>query len=114
MSGGFGEIMEKDPSGRPPPRVQLFEERGLTSRFVDAEILQSGALVISGQDVGEAPEKWFGDSDYEWWVTVRAEDKDRVLLALIEEIFGGRFHASDEFREWLKTKGIPNQFDCYY
>jgi hypothetical protein len=106
--------MEKDSSARPRPRVQLFEERGPTSRFVCAEILESGDLVISAQDVGEAPEKWFGDSDYEWWVFVRAEDKDRVLLALIEEIFGGRFHASDEFREWLQRKEIPYQFDCYY
>ena len=105
--------METDQSGEKPKKVKLFEERGPTSRFVDAEILDTGDLVISAQDVGEAPQKMFGDSDYEWWVFVKAEDKDRVLLALIEEVFGGRFHASDEFREWLKAMGIPYEFDNY-
>lgn len=106
--------MEKNQSIRNPKKVQLFEEKGSTSRYVDAEITESGDLLISAQDVGEVPEQMFGDSDYEWWVFVRAEDKDQVLLGLIEEIFGGRFHASDEFREWLKARGIPYQFDCYH
>lgn len=40
-------------------------------------------------------------------MTVRSEDKDSVMLALIEKLFGGRFSAVDEFREFLKEKGIP-------
>jgi hypothetical protein len=40
-------------------------------------------------------------------VTVDAGDKDKVLLALIEKIFGGNFSAVDEFREFLEGKGIP-------
>ena len=100
------------PTGN-PRKMQLFEERGPTSRFVYAEITDAGDLLISGQDVGDAPEKMYGDSDYEWWVYVKAKDKDWVLLALIEAVFGGRFHAADEFREWLKATGIPYEFDNY-
>jgi len=44
-------------------RVQLLEERGETSRFVDAEIVENGDLVVSAQDVGKAPLEWWGDSD---------------------------------------------------
>jgi len=88
-------------------KVQLFEERGTTSRFIHARIEDKGNLLVEGQDVGEAPQKWFDDEDYEFWVTVRAEDKDRVILALIEKSFGGRFSAVDEFRDFLKEKGIP-------
>jgi hypothetical protein len=93
--------------------IKLFEERGSTSRFIDAEINDVGDLVISGQDVGEAPQEFYGDSDYEWWVTVQAKDKDSVILALIEKVFGGRFSASEEFREWLDEKGIPSGFYSY-
>ncbi|KQC03982.1 MAG: hypothetical protein APR53_04210 [Methanoculleus sp. SDB] len=106
--------MEIDQSGANLKKVKLFEERGPTSRFVYAEILDTGDLVISAQDVGEAPRTMYGDDDYEWWVYVRAKDKDWVLLGLIEAVFGGRFHASDEFREWLKATGIPYEFDCYW
>jgi len=88
-------------------KVQLLEERGPTSRFVHARIEDGGNLVMEGQDVGEAPQKWFGDEDYEFWVTVKAENKDSVILALIEKLFGGRFSAVDEFRDFLKEKGIP-------
>lgn len=105
--------MDSNQSKGNPTKVKLFEDRGSTSRFVYAEILDTGDLVISAQDVGEAPEWFFGDSDYEWWVYVKANDKDWVLLSLIERVFGGRFHASDEFREWLKEVGIPYKFDSY-
>lgn len=88
-------------------KVQLLEERGPTSRFIHARIEDNGNLIVEGQDVGEAPQKWFDDEDYEFWVTVKAEDKDSVILALIEKLFGGRFSAVDEFRDFLKEKGIP-------
>jgi hypothetical protein len=90
-----------------PKKVQLFEERGPTSRFIHARIEDNGNLVVEGQDVGEAPRQWFDDDDYEFFVTVREERKDQVLLALIKKVFGGKFRAVDEFREFLKEKGIP-------
>jgi hypothetical protein len=88
-------------------KVQLLEERGPTSRFIHARVEDNGNLIVEGQDVGEAPQKWFDDGDYEFWVTVKAEDKDSVILALIEKLFGGRFSAVDEFRDFLKERGIP-------
>jgi hypothetical protein len=105
--------MDNDPPKENPRKVKLFEERGPTSRFVYAEITDAGDLLISAQDVGDTPEEVFGDRDYEWWVYIMAKDKDWVLLALIEAVFGGRFHASDEFREWVKSVGIPYKSDSY-
>ncbi len=99
--------MGEDKIGLRSKKVWLLEERGLTSRFIHARIEDDGNLVVEGQDVGETPRKWFDDEDYEFWVTVRAEDKDGLILALIEKLFGGRFGAVDEFREFLKEKGVP-------
>jgi hypothetical protein len=90
-----------------PKQIQLLEERGPTSRFIHARIEDNGSLVIEGQDVGEAPRKWFDDDDYEFWVTVKPEDEDRLILALIQNQFGGKFSAVDEVREFLREKGIP-------
>ena len=96
-----------------PLKVSLFEERGETSRFVDARIDKDGDLTVSGQDIGKAPQEHWGDSDYEFWVFVRSQDKDRLLLALIEKLYGGRFHAVDEFRDFLVSRNIPYQFDSW-
>ncbi|NHJ12924.1 MAG: hypothetical protein EAX95_04570 [Candidatus Thorarchaeota archaeon] len=94
-------------------RVKLYEYRGETSVFIDAEINDEGSLVLSGQDVGEAPEKHFGDSDYEYWVVVKEEQKDRVILALIEKTYGGNSKAVSEFMDLMKSKGIPYEFDTW-
>ena len=112
--------------------VQLLEERGETSRFIDAEIKENGDLVVSAQDVGKAPLQWWGDSDYEFWVTVASKDKplvlqaliefinqeggpppieskdqDKALLVLLERIYAGHFSAVDEFQDFLRSRGIP-------
>ena len=94
-------------------RKQLYEERGETSRFIDVEIRKDGDLVLCGQDVGKAPLEWWGDSDYEFWVTVSAEHKDDLLLALIEQAYAGNPRAVDDFREYLASRGIPSRFDTW-
>jgi hypothetical protein len=77
---------ERDGKSR---KVQLYEVRGETSVFIDAEINERGSLVVSGQDVGKAPKEYWGDSDYEYWVVVAEEHKDRLRRALTEREFGG-------------------------
>jgi hypothetical protein len=84
-----------------------------TSVRVDVLVDESGDVVMEGQDVGAAPQTFFGDSDYEYWVTVRAADKDALLLNLLVDRF---VHEADEttaFRKWLKAKGIPHEFFSY-
>lgn len=97
-----------------PNTVKLFEEEGRTYRQIHAYINQSGDLVMSAQDVGAAPEEFFDDSDYEFWATVKSADKDKVLLVLIEKLYGGHFRAVDEFRQFMDEKGIDCEFDTWY
>jgi len=60
--------------------VRLYEHHGPTSIFIDAEIGDGGEVIVSGQDIGEAPEKFYGDSDYEYWMILGREHKDALLL----------------------------------
>jgi hypothetical protein len=71
-----------------------------------AKIDDDGDLVLEGYDVGETPEKYWGDSDYEYWLTVNKDYKDTILLWLIKE----RFENDSNFKDWLDEKGIPSQF----
>jgi len=93
--------------------VSLVEHKGPTSIYIRVEITDDGDLLFSGQDLGEAPRKVFGDSDYEYWLTIKAIDKDRVLLALIEKHYSGNTTLISELMEYFKTKDIAYDFQSY-
>ena len=94
-------------------KVNLVQVKGPTSIYIDVEITAEGDLLLSGQDIGQAPKEFFGDSDYEYWLLLKAEEKDRVLLALIEKLYAGNTRTVSELREYLNARGIPNEFDSY-
>jgi len=96
-------------------KVRLVESRGETFVFIDAEIDETGNLVLSGQDIGKAPEEWFGDSDYEYWLVVAPPDKDRVLSVLLGRLSGGETlrpadHASQDEKDWALLKVIERMY----
>jgi hypothetical protein len=82
-------------------RVQITARRGETFIFVDTEITAEDVLQFSGQDTGQAPKEYWGDDDYEYWFLIPAEQKDRVLLALLEELYQGNPRAVSEFQSFL-------------
>ncbi len=94
-------------------RIRLCEVRGETSIFIDAEITKQGNLLVSGQDVGEAPRRFWGDADYEYWLQVPAAEKDRVLLALLEACYEGDTQVVSKLRDVLTAAGIPHTFDSW-
>ena len=93
--------------------VELVNKGGSTSIHIDVRIKENGDLLFSGQDIGEAPEEVFGDSDYEYWLTVPAAEKDRLLLALIEKHYVGNSTVISELREFMESKAISCEFFSY-
>ena len=94
-------------------RVQLVRQGGSTSIHIDVRIEEDGDLLFSGQDIGEAPEQIFGKDEYEYWLTVPAAEKDRLLLALIEKIHKGNALVVSEMKEFLEERNIPCGFHTY-
>jgi hypothetical protein len=92
----------------PSISVQLFKERGKITRLITAEILENGDLYLVGNDVGEAPCRWFDRDDYEFGVTLEAGQNDRLLLALVKICFSGGPSVVDECREFVQSNGIPH------
>ena len=88
-------------------KVRLVDTHGATSVRMDVGMTDEGDLLFSEQDVGDAPNEFWGDSDYEYWLKVSAADKDRVLLALIEKLYSGNSSLVSEI------KGIPSEFASY-
>jgi len=101
---------------RPPRESRNLVDVDLDNRNhtrIDVEITDEGLLVLSGQDVGETTEKYWGDEDYEYWLVVQAPDKDRVLLALIDKLFRGNPTLVSELKGVLDEEGIPSTFASY-
>ena len=82
--------------------------------WLDAQINETGDLVLEGYDIGGIVENFWGNDDYEYWLTVAGEFKDSLLLLLIKDAFdSGHFENSSGFREWLDKKGVPNDFSSW-
>lgn len=88
-------------------KIKMIESKSeRISVYLEAKIKENGDLVLEGQDIGEFVEEQFGDSDYEYSLSVKAEYKDTILLNLIKE----KFANDSEFKAWLEEKGIPSEF----
>ncbi len=138
---GGSSIMTDGASQSESKKVKLYEERGETSRYIDAEITKDGDLVMTGQDLGKLPQEYWGDSDYEFWVYVPAKYKhdvhrvllekfhadnpsvvdhfkdsnstDDVILALLQKLYAGNPKAVDKFKDFIRSQGIPAEFDSW-
>lgn len=75
---------------------------------LDAHIDDDGSLNLEGQDIGDSVEKYWGDSDYEYFLYVRKEDKEKIPLLLLKE----RFASMSEFVKWLDEKDLPGAPDA--
>ena len=93
--------------------IKLVSQGGSTSIHIDVRIRENGDLLFSGQDIGDAPEEIFGDLDYEYWLTVPAAEKDKLLLALIEKHYAGDALVISTLREFMESKQIPCEFSSY-
>lgn len=93
-----------------PLQIVLVKQPGATSVRITAEICENGDLQLSGQDLGKAPQEIFGKSDYEYWLTVPAAQRDPLLLALLEALYKGDVCVVSKMREMLEAKGIPSEF----
>ena len=90
--------------------VELVRVQGPTTIHIEAKINDKGDLVLSGQDIGQAPGEVFGNSDLEYFLTVRREHKDALLLTLLEQLYRDDGCAVSRLRDVLAAKGIPGEF----
>jgi len=103
-SGGVAHISTNE-------SIPVYEwSDGKTSVHVEVYVdSTTGALVLAGQDLGEAPKQYLGKSEYEYFLSVKAADKDRLLLYLVQALLAGNETPNSALREWLTARGIPFQ-----
>ena len=84
------------------PVTLVQRETAEVSVNLTAEVNSEGELVLSGQDLGPFVEKMMGDMDYEYWTTVASDQKQKVLVLLLQDAFNDLL----ELRSWFKSAGI--------
>lgn len=88
---------------------------------VEAFFDKDGNLVVEGYDIGKTVEAYWGDSDYEYSVTVPAEEVIKVyallqvptgnqqqLLSYLQSRYNTNTCYSD-FRQWLEANAIRHE-----
>jgi hypothetical protein len=108
---GRRKVSSNLPDNSQPLRaITLIEQRfGNEYRFLGARLVENGDLLLEGQDIGDTPEQFFGEREYEYQYTIEAQHVPAVLLWLIKE----RFTSDIDFRTWLTEHNIPNRFDTF-
>jgi len=106
-------------AGQPPgPKeasVELYSQEGDTPRTIWVYLNHQGDLEIGSQDFPSEALRGFvgGAGEYEYFSTVQADAKDRLLLALLAEKYRGNPRAVEDFRYWCQARGIPCAFDTW-
>lgn len=70
---------------------------------------ETGNIFFEGQDVGRSVEAQWGDSDYEYWITIDQEYVITTLLHLLQD----KFDNSTVLKMWLEDNDIPYRFWSY-
>jgi hypothetical protein len=98
-----------------PQRKHLVIERtgGRNVREVDATINENGDLYIYGADLGPASADIFGSSDYEYHLTIKAEDKDMILLLVLKALHDNPDSISSRVMDLAREHNIRYEFHSF-
>lgn len=88
-------------------------EVGGTRSVLSAERNIRGSLVIAGQDLGRAPNELFGDSDYEYWITIPPRYAKDIDIATLREVANDEPGGSRAIRAWLEERGVRFRLGSY-
>jgi hypothetical protein len=102
-------------------KVTLYQFNSPSSNINIEAYFDDGKLVIEGQDIGKTVEEAWGDSDYEYFITVpsneviklyglfQAKEGDEAgLLNAIADKYNTNTCYS-EFRDFLETNGVKHE-----
>lgn len=91
----------------PDPVILMEPTGGVTSFRVTAAISPAtGEVIVHGQDQGSGSVTNFSAAEYEWFLTIPAEEKDRLVLELLRSAVGGDARVREVLGEWLKERGV--------
>lgn len=93
--------------------ARMYREDGGSARSIHLSVHADGSVRLEAYDSGSSVEEVWGDSDYEFWVTVPATALRKLAFALLREKYVGRDRAVDELAAFCKREDIEYEWDSY-
>ncbi len=94
--------------------MELFREKSdRQTRIVTLEQTEDSSVQIFCHDLGQAVREFYGDSDYETWLTVAPKEIPKLAMALLAEKFGGKSDALSELQKFCKALEIEANFGSF-
>ncbi|MBT3638140.1 MAG: hypothetical protein HN531_14485 [Opitutae bacterium] len=109
-ASGFEELMKEngiscERHGEWKESKTIVGGEGSPMRQVVAFVDKEGGVGLQVHDLG-GPR---GREDYEFYVEVPASEKERLILALLGEIYAGQDSCPNEFESLMEKNGIPSE-----
>tara|TARA_R110002072_G_scaffold91255_6_gene203547 strand:- start:3755 stop:4048 length:294 start_codon:yes stop_codon:yes gene_type:complete len=92
--------------------IELARRDEMNFRSVRLSFSEEG-LRLDAQDMGPDVERAWGHDDYEFWVSVKAQEFPALLTALLREKYSGDIQAVSKFREFCERIDIPHEFTIW-
>jgi hypothetical protein len=89
-------------------KLALRDEEEFTS--IDLALTTEGGIDLSGQDMGPAVRRTWGDNDYEYGIKIAPADAAKLAFALIAEHYHGDLQAVQKVRALAERHGINAGF----
>ena len=93
--------------------MEIARQEGTEFRSVRLTLEDDGAITMDAQDTGPTVTQIWGDSDYEFWVSVPSASVSMLAFELLREKFAGQLGAVDAFRDWCETHGVECKFESW-
>ncbi len=88
---------------------EIYRQEGESFRSIMVTLSPSGRLKLDAQDMGKFVEEYWGDSDYEFWITIPPEAAAKLAYVLLKKLYAGREQAVTELRELCAAENIPHE-----
>lgn len=96
----------------PIPEIEIYrEEGGRAPRHVKASISDDGSLDVEVKEFPMQSGAIWSNTSLKSWLRLTAADKDRLLLALLKQTYGGKAQGADELRDFLIDQGIQHSWE---
>jgi hypothetical protein len=90
--------------------IELAVQDGEEFSSIRLSLSASGAIELSGQDIGPTVREFFNHDDYEYIVTIPPEAVAKLAFELLKDRYRGNLHAVEQFRDYCNERGIPNKW----
>ena len=94
--------------------MEIFRDDGMNFTSIRANFNNDGALSIDGQDMGPLVEQFWGDDDYEYFLSIPKKSIEMFLLYLMKLAFNTEKKITfGDCKEILEVNNIEHDFNWW-